>query len=117
MHDRRRSTRRKTPCPTAVFETQNGKILGFIVNISVDGVMLKCEEPTAVDQPFELSIELPDPILGRRDLTVRAHSLWSQKSRAGSYHLAGFELLDLSSEDCRIIELLVCDSVYQRWVS
>jgi len=117
MKERRRKTRRRTPCQTAVFDSSTGQHLGWVVNITAEGIMLRGEEALNTDEIYDLRIELPDPIQGLSRLDVRAHSLWCQRSLDPAYFNTGLELVEVPAAVNTVIELLVRDAVFQRWVS
>ena len=117
MNERRRKTRRRTPCQTAVFDSSTGEHLGWVVNITCEGIMLRGEEAMNTDQIYDLRIELPDPIKGHSRLDVRAHTLWSQRSVDPAYYNTGLQLVEVPAHVNAVIELLVRDAVFQRWVS
>jgi hypothetical protein len=91
--------------------------MGHIGNITPEGVMLRSDSPVQIDSVFSLQIPLPDEIEGCSKLEVRAHSLWSQRASDPTVHVTGFEFLNVSATEARIIELLIQDSIYQRWIS
>ena len=117
MHERRKNSRRRLAFPAVVIDGSSGEIMGHIGNITPEGVMLRSERPVKIDGVFSLQIPLPDEIEGCSKLEVQAHSLWTQQASDPNVHVTGFEFLNISVTESRIIELLIQDSIYQRWIS
>ncbi len=117
MEERRRLNRQRLISLTVVLDAHTGEVLGRIGNLSIEGLMLCSDQALDIDHTFALQIKLPDEVGGRSELNLKAHSLWSQRAVDPTYYATGFEILSLDDGDRRVLELLIDDAVFQRWVS
>jgi hypothetical protein len=117
MQERRKNSRRRLAFPAVVIDGTSGELIGHIGNITPEGIMLRSDHPVQIDEIFSLQIPLPDEIEGCCKLEVRAHSLWSQRANDPAVYVTGMELLKITEDEKRIIELLIQDAIYQRWIS
>jgi hypothetical protein len=117
MQERRRKIRNRLAFPAVVIDSSNGNVVGHIGNITPEGVMLRSDHALQIDEIFSLQIPLPDEIEGCSRLNVKAHSLWSERASDPAVYVTGLEFLDISAAESRIIELLIQDAIYQRWIS
>jgi hypothetical protein len=117
MDNRRKSIRRRLVSLTVVLDQKSGEVLGRIGNLTTEGLMLCSDRQLDIDQRYQLQIKLPDEVGGQSQVDLEAHSLWSQRAVDPSYFATGFEILSLSEADQHVIEILIQDAVFQRWVS
>lgn len=117
MNERRRKTRQRLVSLTVVLDKVSGEVLGRIGNLTCEGLMLCSDRPLATGERFHLQIQLPDEVAGHTRVDLEARSLWSQRAMDPMYYATGFEILNLSDTDRHVIEVLIQDAVFQRWVS
>jgi hypothetical protein len=102
--------RRKRRVPIAdyleVTDTHSGKILGQLVNLSVDGLMLMgpcCITPGTI---YQLTIPLQtDP--GAEPLLVGAESLWCHDANESGSYWSGFQIIDVAPQHREILTGIV----------
>ena len=117
MQERRKNVRRRLAFPAVALDSVSGLVMGHIANITTEGVMLRTEESIDIDHIFDLQIPLPDQIEDCERLQIRGHSLWCQRTADAAHYVTGLELLNLSASEIKIIELLIQDAIFQRWIS
>ena len=117
MEDRRKISRQRLVSLTVVIDAHSGDVLGRIGNLSAEGLMLCSDQPLDIDHTYTLQIKLPDEVGGKIDLNLEARSLWSQRAVDPTYYSTGFEILSLDEDDRRVLEILIEDAIFQRWVS
>jgi len=117
MNERRRKTRQRLNSLTVVLDAVSGEVVGRIGNLTSEGLLLCSDRPLATGETFRLQIQLPDEIAGRTRVDLEARSLWTQRAMDPTCYATGFEILHISDSDRNVIELLIQDAVFQRWVS
>lgn len=113
MAEKRRLKRRHLIYYLNVFDRNTEQCVGQLVNITTKGLMLTSEEPIEKDNIFEMKMMLPEEIKGRDRITFDARSLWYRKSAKPEFYDIGFELLNISQADTRIIQNLIHDFSFQ----
>lgn len=102
----RKHPRIEVPEDVVVKDAHTGEILGQLVNLSVDGFMLMgplCIAPGTVRQlciPFAQET-------GTGTLTVGAESLWCQDANDTGSHWSGFQIIDISPEQQKLLYSMV----------
>lgn len=101
-NEKRRIKRHHLPYYLQVHNKVNGKIIGYIVNISQKGMMLVSKHPVLIHAMFELQIRLPAPINEKNVINFDALSHWCHPDVTPGCFDTGFsfsappaELLDL----------------------
>lgn len=117
MDNRRKQIRRRLVSLTVVLDNTSGEVLGRIGNLTIEGLMLFSDRPLDIDKRYQLQIKLPDEVGGQAQVDLEAHSLWSQRAADPTYFATGFEISCLSPADQHVIEILIQDAIFQRWVS
>ena len=107
MRDKRKLKRRHLIYYLHIQERASGKPVGFLVDISTDGIMIMSENPFAVGTVLELKILLESELSAKQYLSFDAEALRCEKSINGSTYDIGCKLLNLSPEDYREIEMII----------
>jgi hypothetical protein len=111
MDDRRRYPRK--PCANdqviEVTDTLNGRHLGRLVNISVDGFLLVGEAPVEVDTVLQLALSSAAPG-GDRQLSVGAICIWSSDASSPGHYWSGFHMIDVPEEAAEFFDDLLAPS-------
>ena len=109
MEERRKLERRHIMFYSRIFDRKTGKLLGYLGNITTDGVMVISEEPLRCDQDYKLRLDLPEDLYQQPVLNLDAHSLWCQTDIDPNFFNTGFRLLGLEEMDRAIIEQILVD--------
>ena len=108
LSDRRKEARKVVMAFTLVYE--NGKILGYLRDLTLKGAQVNGEKTLEVDTHTSLSIELPDELPGvtmkRLTVPARVARCVREKDSATSYEI-GFEFSTLQPEQVDVIEKLL----------
>lgn len=105
--ERRRFKRRHVIFYSRVFDRSNGKLLGYIIDISAIGFMLIHEEPIPLHKAYQLRIDLPEDVGAKSFLNFDAESLWSQPDINPAFRNTGFQIANMAPEDITLIESMV----------
>ncbi len=107
MEERRNRSRAKVAQLLSVFDRSHEKMLGNLVDISVQGLLLFSRKVISVDTVWHLSIELPAEVDGSGTIWFGAESLWCHKIGEPPNYWTGFQIIDLASaERGKIIQLI-----------
>lgn len=106
MFTDRRIERHQLPYFLQVFNRLTDKPIGFLGNVSEDGLMLISQLPMMVDVDFELRLKIPgaDDTFHSIDLTVTC--LWSHEDINPQHYDSGFRVLQAPEEYGQLINVL-----------
>ena len=107
MRDKRKLKRRHLIYYLHVLERASGTTIGYLVDISTEGIMIMSENPIAVGTVLELKILLESEMSAKQYLYFDAKALRCEKSINGTSYDIGCQLLNLSPEDFREIEMII----------
>lgn len=109
MNERRKHRRFTAPEPLAVKESGTRLTLGFLQDISHNGLMLRGKCPFRIGATYHLKIILPKSISGSRSIEIEAVCKWVSQSNLKKAYDAGFEFTPLPTEKEIVIRLLEAD--------
>ncbi len=109
MNEKRKAPRKKAPEKITVYDQATENAIGQVVNMSTRGMLLISDHPLPVDGVFQFRIALPEPIAGADSLDFGAESLWGSPAMDENYFWTGFQIIDISESDSRILETLIED--------
>ena len=101
--DRRVSERRHTIYFSEVHNKNERSLMGYVVDMSMAGLMILTKKKIDVGGLFQLEIVLPEELEGRDRLNIRAKSMWCKKDANPEYYIVGLELEDMSTMDEEIL--------------
>jgi len=108
MDDKRVSERKPTAGLIEVLDLTRGQTVGHLANISSGGFMLVAREyAIEPNMVFQFRFFFPKPIMGRDSIDCGAESLWSDPAMGEKGCWAGFQIIDISDEDARLISNLI----------
>ncbi len=107
MRDKRKLKRRHLIYYLHIQERASGKPVGFLVDISTEGIMIMSEHPIEVGTNLEVKIMLESQMSDKQFLYFDAKVLRCEKSINGTNYDIGCNLLNLSDEDFREIEIII----------
>ena len=106
MFTDRRIERHQLPCFLQVFNRLTDKPIGFLGNVSADGLMLISLLPMMVDADFELRLKKPGPDASVHVVDLTATCLWSREDINPQYYDSGFSVSPAPLEYGQLISLL-----------
>ena len=110
--DRRKEPRKKVMTFTPVHDLKQGRLLGYLRNLTLQGMLIISERTMEVDTQTTLKISLPIDLPGISDthLTISARVARCIEGQSGespiSYEI-GFEFTNIQPEQTQIIESLL----------
>ncbi len=109
MPEKRTLKRRHLIYYLQVIDRDKDEAIGFLVDITTNGIMLMNESPVEVDKIFHLKIQLQTDLSQQGFLNFEAKSKWCKKSINADLYDTGFELLDVTTKDFSGIEDIITE--------
>ncbi len=91
-HPPRHEKRRHLLFYLRVYEVGSEDVLGYLVDVSDDGLMLMSDKEIETDREYSLRVHLLDPVDGKQDLHLEARCLWCKHSVNTDIFDAGFHV-------------------------
>jgi hypothetical protein len=106
--DQRRSQRVTVPEHPQVLDAHSGTVIGQLVNLSSDGLMIASTQCIEYNTVYQMRIPLTR---GNDHMEIRigAESLWCEDANDSGMHWTGFQIIDISPEDQRILDNVIGD--------
>jgi len=92
MYKKRRIERQDLPCFLKVFNGVNGRLIGYLGNVSESGLMLISSLPLMVGADYDLRLKIPGDEGPRMDIKLKANCLWCHEDVTPRHFDAGFSL-------------------------
>ena len=103
--DQRIIKRHQLPLYLQVYNRVTGRPLGYIVNISSQGMMLVSQAQLMTHAVFQLSIHIPDKSKTKK-IDFEALSLWSRSDVTPGYYDTGFSFIRAPEELIELVSAL-----------
>jgi c-di-GMP-binding flagellar brake protein YcgR len=115
MAERRKSRRILSLESLPVRDKATGEVVGFVRDLSENGMMISGQGPFSVNRTYRLKMILLKPIMGTRQIELEAICKWKSKDPQHKAYKAGFSFSNLSAEnELRILlvaaEYAVCSA-------
>ena len=107
MEDKRQLKRRHLVFYLRVFDAATDNLLGYVVDITNEGLMLVSETPIDKDKVFTIKMDLPAEIEKKTHLKFEAKSLWCKNDINSDYFDVGFQIKGIAHNDIQVIEDLI----------
>ena len=107
MKDKRKISRRFLLYYMRVYDAGTQKQIGNLVDITPRGIMVGSEHPLPEGQTTRLRVEVTDEVTDKPFLEFSAHSKWCEPDIIPNMFNTGFEILDLTPEDSKIIHHII----------
>ena len=92
-----------------MFDRKTGRLLGYLGNITTEGIMIISEEPLEVDGEYKLRMDLPDDLYQKAVLNFDALSMWCQPDIDPNFYNTGFRLIGISEHEKEIVNQILGD--------
>ena len=90
-----------------VINVDDDSVIGYLVDISIEGVLLRTKVPVAVDACFNCILQLNSSIDNQTEIGFRATCIWCKQESITSYHSVGLRIDEMNSEHERAMRLLI----------
>jgi c-di-GMP-binding flagellar brake protein YcgR len=112
MEDRRQKDRKKTGVFFGVYNRDNAKYVGRLVDISNKGMMIIGKSAIKVNEICKLRMDLPEPIKDESQIVFDARCKWCEESQKTNLFSVGFEFDKIEPNNSKLIEALVNHPLY-----
>ncbi len=92
-----------------VFDGSSKSILGYLVDISENGIMLISDGPLRIEKNYRLRMRLPTEMQDRNEILFTAVSRWCKIDSSSDFYLTGFQLNDLCPKTQKLVFGLIED--------
>ena len=107
MKERRKLKRRYLIYPVRVFDPETHQLIGFIENITVEGMMLKAPQSFRTNNRYRFKVLFGEEIHKMGHFEFSAECKWWDKDTYIGFYNAGFHLEDVSFEGIQILENII----------
>jgi hypothetical protein len=107
MQDRRKYPRKDLLLFANVYDSKSGKIVGTLLNITLDGAMVLSESQIDANNTMELHIKLPDNFVQKNELVFTANSRWCGPDINPEFYDVGYQFANVNDEDRQIIQTII----------
>ncbi len=109
MEERRKLPRKYLVFFSRVFNAKNGKLLGYLSDLTPQGAMLISEDRIRTPATYRLIMDLPEDFNPQKSLEFDAMSVWSRPDSDPRFFMTGFQLLNVPEESIEIIQQIIED--------
>jgi hypothetical protein len=103
MEEKRRLRRVNLIHHLRVLNRKTGELLGYLGDITAEGLLLFCPASLSKNEVLPLEIVLPDGEDGSRGIELDARSVWRVKDAQLGLHVTGLKIARISGEDSTLI--------------
>jgi c-di-GMP-binding flagellar brake protein YcgR len=108
MKEQRRNERKVLAAFTPAYDLQEKVLLGYIRDLTLQGAMVSGETAVEIDRTVTLGIDFREtsetPAVRMR---IPARAAWCRHEEGSNYYNTGFEFLELSDQNKRVIEAVL----------
>jgi hypothetical protein len=103
MAEQRRSQRRRAREPIRVDDAIRGETIGYVGNLSNDGMLLIANREPADGALLQVTFDLPGSNGRPHRLEIGVHEQWGEPARSRGQYWCGFRIIDIASEDRAVL--------------
>jgi hypothetical protein len=109
MKIQRNESRKKLMAFTPVYDVLHKTLLGYVGDLTLKGVMVIGEKTVEAGRHLTLGIEFPESLPERHSIRVAisARAAWCRQDDSPQYFNIGFEFIEVSPENAKIIEAIL----------
>jgi len=107
MNNRRKYDRKLLTFFSSVIDRTNGRLLGYLVDMTTGGALMKGNLPLKVNAVFQLRIDLPENFADKEFIEIQAKAVWSMPDMDEEFYRTGLQLIDIDPRDLLILERLI----------
>ncbi len=104
MEERRKSRRHHVVFYARVYIEETGALLGYLENLSLNGMMVVSDRPISPGKTLTLGLELPQEFNHQGRLQLSARVVWCRADKDPDFYNTGFEITAISAENCGLLE-------------
>ena len=115
MEERRKLPRKYLMAYSSVYEQSTGKMLGYLCDLTLDGLMVISKESLEIDTETEVSIDLPEiDDFSQNTLQIKVRVVWVNPDLDPRLNNIGFQFIDLPEKQKPTITQIIDTYELQR---
>ena len=103
MTEKRKQVRKKPQFFIGVYENDQTKSVGRVVNICGGGLMVTGKYELTRSANYKISMDLPYAIKEKSQVFFEAQCRWCERGRQSNLYSSGLEITNISSENSEIL--------------
>ncbi|MDQ7074153.1 MAG: PilZ domain-containing protein [Gammaproteobacteria bacterium] len=107
MNERRGAKRTHLMFHITVLDCDTDENLGYLVDLTTEGLLLISEEPPELNKVFKLCLHLPVDVFGMSELNLVAESRWCKKDLNPEFYDTGFRMIEVAQEQVEKINCMI----------
>jgi hypothetical protein len=107
MQERRKYPRKDLLLFANVYDSKSGKIIGTLLNITLEGAMVLSENRVDANNTMELHIKLPENFVQKNELVFTASSRWCGPDINPEFFDVGYQFANVNEDDRQIIQAII----------
>ena len=107
MEERRKLKRRYLIYPIRVFDPDSNQLIGFIENITTEGMMIRAGKPFQTFNKYQFKMLFGEEIHKTGHFEFSAECKWWDKDIVTGFYNAGFYLEDVSFEGFQVLNKII----------
>jgi hypothetical protein len=109
MEEKRRLKRRHLIFYLRIFDARTNQLLGYLVDLTPEGIMLMSEHKIERGKKFKLKMDLPSEYSDRQQIEFDAESVWNSTDINPDFYDTGFKFSNVTVEEQQVIEDIIDD--------
>lgn len=90
-----------------VVDNQSGELAGFLVDLSIDGVLLGSDSPLDMSGTSKFKLEFPEDLPVNEEVTFDAQGIWGNQGENSIFYETGFRIINMPGEVRHRVEKLI----------
>lgn len=86
-----------------LINVETNQVIGHLVDISIDGMQIVCDEPIMLHRDYHLKLVLPDSKEGKQEIIFDGCSIWCNPGLEYNNYFVGFQFMNFSNEKMALI--------------
>ncbi len=105
--EQRRFDRKQLFYYLKVYHQTTNELVGYLGDISTEGLMIFTKQSVSQDFDFKLRINLDEELEMSEKLMIEARSVWQEKDANPEYFIIGFKFVDIDQENLDLVKYLI----------
>lgn len=107
--NRRKQERRLLTYFSRVIDNKNGRLLGYLVDMTTNGAMIVGNVPLKVNDDFNLRIDLPENIADKQQLIVSMKVVWTKPDPDPELYRTGLKFIHVADDDLAVMKKVIAE--------
>ncbi len=107
--DRRKKERKLLTFFSRVIDNTNGRLLGYLVDMSANGALIVGNLALKVNSEFALRFDLPEDYAEKQQLLLTMKVIWCQPDPDPELYRTGLKLVRAADSDLTIMQKMIAE--------